>query len=129
MEKINCNKCIHCDICKLVSPCSRFIYYNGVESECVRFIDSTKYEKVPCKIGDLFYRFIVHRAIIDKCRVSSLTQKVDKSWKIRLTSNYYKTVFEITIDDTGKHIFYTVKEAQDSLNEYLIANKQLKEKN
>ena len=54
---------------------------------------------------------------IDECRVSGLTQKADGSWKIRLTNLRYKGVFEITIADIGKNVFWTKKEAEEALND------------
>lgn len=41
----------------------------------------------------------------------------DKTWKIRLTSGVFRTTFEITINDIGKTIFFTRKEADKTLKE------------
>lgn len=46
----------------------------------------------PCKVGQIVYRVYWNNSI-DTCRVSALTQKSDKSWKIRVTSGINKSVF------------------------------------
>lgn len=70
---------------------------------------------LPCKIGDTLFRPLSWRNIIEKCTVSLLTQKADKSWKIRLTSENFRTTFEITINDIGKTVFLTSEEAEKEL--------------
>lgn len=72
---------------------------------------------LPCKIGDTLFRPLSWRNIVEKCTVSLLTQKADKSWKIRLTSENFRTTFEITINDIGKTVFLTSEEAEKALEE------------
>lgn len=72
---------------------------------------------LPCKIGDTLFRPLSWRNIVEKCTVSLLTQKADKSWKIRLTSENFRTTFEITINDIGKTVFLTREEAEKALEE------------
>lgn len=72
---------------------------------------------LPCKIGDTLFRPLSWRNIVEKCTVSLLTQKADKSWKIRLTSENFRTTFEITINDIGKTVFLTSEEAEKTLEE------------
>lgn len=50
---------------------------------------------------------------INQCKVSSLTQKADGSFKIRLTNLIHKFVFEITPDKIGKTVFLTKEEAKE----------------
>ena len=69
----------------------------------------------PVKIGDTFFRTLDWKNCIDKCIVSSLTQKSNKTWKIRLTSGEFRSVFEITINDIGKTVFLTKEEAEKAL--------------
>lgn len=70
----------------------------------------------PCKVGQTVYG--VHWSYtIDECRVSSLTQKSDKSWKIRITCGISRRVFEITTDKIGKIVFLTREEAEKALAE------------
>ncbi len=54
---------------------------------------------------------------INQCKVSSLTQKADGSFKIRLTNLIHKFVFEITPDKIGKTVFLTKEEAEEKLRE------------
>ena len=69
----------------------------------------------PVKISDTFFRTLDWKNCIDKCIVSSLTQKSDKTWKIRLTSSEFRSVFEITINDIGKTVFLTKEEAEQAI--------------
>lgn len=82
---------------------------------CDNFTARSEWVKLPCNIGKTFFRPISWRNTIDECTVSSLTQKADKTWKIRLTSGVFRTTFEITINDIGKTIFFTRKEAEKAL--------------
>lgn len=52
---------------------------------------------------------------VDECRVSSITQKADGSFKIRLTNLRGRWVFEITADEIGKTVFLTREEAEKAL--------------
>ena len=52
---------------------------------------------------------------IVQCRVSSLTQKADGSFKIRLTDLIHKFVFEITPDKIGNTVFLTEENAEEIL--------------
>ena len=70
----------------------------------------------PCKVGQTVYR-IYWNFNIDECKVSALTQKADKSWKIRITSGIHRGVFEITPDELGKTVFLTKEEAEKTLAE------------
>ena len=50
-----------------------------------------------CSVGDIVY-YLRWDGIIEKCRVSMLQQKSDKSWKVRLTPPD-RGVFDITLDE------------------------------
>lgn len=52
---------------------------------------------------------------VDECRVSSITQKADGSFKIRITNLRGGWVFEITADEIGKTVFLTREEAEKAL--------------
>ena len=69
----------------------------------------------PAKIGQTCFQPYFYRKDIDECRVSSITQKADGSFKIRLTNLQEKWVFEITPDEIGKTIFLTREEAEKAL--------------
>lgn len=70
----------------------------------------------PVSVEQTVYR-VYWNYNIDTCRVSALTQKSDKSWKIRVTSGISKCVFEITPDKLGKTVFLTREEAEAKLQE------------
>lgn len=52
---------------------------------------------------------------VDECRVSSITQKADGTFKIRFTNLRGKWVFEMVEECIGKHIFLTMEEAEQAL--------------
>jgi hypothetical protein len=68
----------------------------------------------PVKIGQTVYR-IYWDYKIDVCKVSALTQKSDKSWKMRITSGINRNVFEVTPSEIGKIIFLTKWEVEKAL--------------
>jgi hypothetical protein len=69
------------------------------------------------KLGQICYEPLDYRNSIDECRVSSLTQKADGSFKIRLTNLRGKWVFEITEDEIGKKVFLSREDAENVLKE------------
>jgi hypothetical protein len=73
----------------------------------------------PCKVRDVFYRLIRIREkpCIDELKVSSLTIKADGSYKIRLTSGLYRSVFEITPNTLRQTVFLSREEAEKALEE------------
>ena len=101
---MNCQDCLHYQMC----------VYSGDKS-CPYFTSRSEWVHLPCNIGNVFFRTIPWRNIVDECTVSSLTKKADKTWKIRLTSNIFRTTFEITVNDIGKIVFLTREEAEKAL--------------
>ena len=69
----------------------------------------------PCHLNQTVWH-ITWNNRIDKCKVSSLTQKADGTFKIRITPPS-KSVFEITPDEIGKTVFLTKEEAEEKLKE------------
>jgi hypothetical protein len=69
----------------------------------------------PMKLGQTCFKPCKYLNIADECRVSSITQKSDATFKIRLTNLRGKWVFEITADDIGKTVFLTREEAEAKL--------------
>jgi hypothetical protein len=69
----------------------------------------------PMRLRQTCYRFHPYRNDFDECRVSSITQKADGSFKIRLTHCRSKSVFEITPDKISKTVFLTREEAEKAL--------------
>lgn len=120
---MTCKDCLHYEACKDIC----YDISNGKYDDkdfnkeqhpnyCVHFTDFSEWSHLPCKVGDVFFRTIPWRNKVDECTVSSLTQKSDKTWKIRLTSETFKTVFEIITNDIGKTVFLTREEAENSLS-------------
>lgn len=53
---------------------------------------------LPFDIGDKLYRASGWLDEVDTLSVSMITKKKDGSWKIRLTSDHYKSVSDYTLD-------------------------------
>ncbi len=69
----------------------------------------------PMKLGQICFEICTYRNEVEECRVSSITQKANGSFKIRVTNIPHKFVFEITPDKIGKTIFLTKEEAEKAL--------------
>lgn len=94
----------------------RNLYYNdgnvterGIVANAINDLIATK-KIPPCDISDVFYRPLI-KGCTDICTVSGLTKKANGTWKIRLTSMYYKCVYEIEESGIGKDVFRSVDEA------------------
>ena len=72
-----------------------------------------------CSVGDIIW-YTYYRKEPEKCKVSMLQQKVDKSWKIRLSPQLSRTsgVFDITLERFNKYCFSTKEEALENINTY-----------
>ena len=68
----------------------------------------------PVSVGQTVYRKYWNGGFV-KCTVSMITQKADKSFKIRLS--YNGSVGDYTEDDFGKTVFLTKEEAEAALAE------------
>ena len=66
-------------------------------------IDRCKCVEVPCQVGDSVWTYSPRYGIVE-AKVSMITQKVDKSWKIRIS--HHSNVYEYTEDDIGERIFF-----------------------
>ena len=95
----------------------RNLYYNdgnnterGIVANAINDLIATK-KIPPCDIGDVFYRPLIYKGCTDTCTVSGLTKKANGTWKIRLTSMYYKCVYEIEESAIGKDVFRSIDEA------------------
>lgn len=69
----------------------------------------------PCHLNQTVWHISWNNRI-EQCKVSSLTQKADSTFKIRITPPS-KSVFEITPDEIGKTVFLTKEEAEEALSE------------
>lgn len=108
MSSYKCEKCIHEEACDQAK-------YDDYFGECKLYKDKSLCVELPVKLGQICYALHPYRNEVEECRVSSLTQKADGSWKIRLTHSLYKGVFEITLDKIGKTVFLTRELAEGAL--------------
>lgn len=71
----------------------------------------------PCKIGDVFYRvcYGFDSSEIEKYRVSMVTQKSDRSWRIRATDTEESFQIDWSLDDFSKRAYKTCEEAEAAL--------------
>ena len=71
----------------------------------------------PCKIGDVFYRvcYGFDSSEIEKYRVSMVTQKADRSWRIRATDMESSFQIDWSLDDFSKRAYKTREEAEAAL--------------
>ena len=94
---------------------------SGKSSKQLETIDIlAKYEQgmlveLPCKVGDTVYKQYINE--IESFRVTMICQKADKTFKIRLTSDRYKTSHDVLISELGKTVFLTKAEAEQKLKE------------
>ena len=108
-----CKDCINCDVCLNID---RLILFDKNQpAHCKAFKDKSLFVELPVKLGQICYALHPYKNEVEECRVSSLTQKADGSWKIRVTHNH--SVFEIRADEIGKRVFLTKEEAERKLRE------------
>lgn len=69
----------------------------------------------PMKLKQICFSPVCYLNEVDECRVSSIKQKANGTFKIRLTNLRGKWVFEITTDEIGKTVFLTREEAERAL--------------
>lgn len=71
----------------------------------------------PCKIGDVFYRvyYGFDSPEIEKYRVSMVTQKADRSWRIRATDTESSFQIDWSLDDFSTRAYKTREEAEAAL--------------
>ena len=71
----------------------------------------------PCNIGDVFYRvyYGFDSPEIEKYRVSMVTQKADRSWRIRATDTEESFQIDWSLDDFSKRAYKTREEAEAAL--------------
>lgn len=116
-----CENCIHYDVCTELMAMAKkqtksFVkeYLNKTDV-CDHFKDKSLFVELPMTLGQICYAPYNYKNEVEECRVSSLTQKADGSWKIRLTHNH--SVFEIRADEIGKTVFLTKEDAEAKLKE------------
>lgn len=88
-----------------------------IEEYVADYLMSNNVVVLPMKLGQTCFATYSRMVDADECRVSSLTQKADGSFKIRLTNLRGKWVFEITENEIGKKVFLSRSEAENALKE------------
>lgn len=111
METKKCIDCIHYKLCARHGEILD-ILNGGVI--CDMFADESKFVQLPLLVGDTVWYVASWAQRVDKCKVSMLQQKADKTWKVRITQPRCG-VFDITLDEIGKRVFLTEEEAQKKL--------------
>lgn len=107
-----CKDCIHYERCDTIFD---GLLSNRDNKPCGQFDNRAYYTKLPAYIGQPVWRPCVHYyrelySVVESGKVSMLQQKVDGSWKIRVSIN--GSVTDYTVADFGKYIF-TSKEAAE----------------
>ena len=105
-----CSDCIHGQVCMW-----RSFPYDPTE-HCQFFKDKSLFVELPVRLGQILYQPDDYHKCAEELKVSSLTQKKDGSWKIRL-SHRYRWISEITVDKIDKTVFLTKEEAEQKLKE------------
>ena len=109
---VECNKDGHgdCSMCE----------YKYADDKCAHYLSNIIADFLlangvivpPVSVGQTVYRKYWNGGFV-KCTVSMITQKADKSFKIRLS--YNGSVGDYTEDDFGKTVFLTKEEAEAEL--------------
>ena len=110
-----CNYHIDEETCMTVNECS------------TGFKHKDQYVKLPAHIGlEVWLPWVyispkegIHIVKLDEGKVSGLQQKVDGSWKIRISNKRRGTVADYTVEEFNKKVF-TVKESADKYIEEKI---------
>jgi hypothetical protein len=114
MNNNKCENCVHYDICLDIEKSIKAIADISIKhTGCEYFKDKSLFVESPMVLGQICYVPYKYKNEVEECRVSSLTQKADGSWKIRLTHNH--SVFEIRVDEIGKTVFLTKDSAEAKL--------------
>jgi hypothetical protein len=111
---INCENTKYCDNCVGYSKGAECINYLIAD-----YILNDGWIRPPMKLGQMCFKpcYSAWSDEVRQYRVSSITQKADGSFKMRLTDLITKSVFEITPDEIGKTVFLTKEEAEQKLKE------------
>jgi hypothetical protein len=113
---MTCKECIHKSVCDSFDDAGAFYNFSldGWDGHiCKHFQHATT---VPFMIGQPMWKvcsWFRAPAEIVECRVSMIQQKVDKSWKIRISNRYGTEDFKA--GDVGTYIFLTKEAADEAL--------------
>ena len=90
--------------------------YDQIKLNWGAFVDYCLGRASPCQIGDKLW-FVSGDDDPVEATISMMTQKADRTWKIRISYNHSRipthiSLREITETDIGKTIFYTKEDAE-----------------
>ena len=110
---LTCKECIHYAVCQYHITEETEMTIN----ECSYFKHKDQYVKLPAYIGQQawiaqawwHYSGIVKSEILEG-KLSMLQQKVDGSWKIRVSTRQYSA--DYTVEEFNKHVFLTETSAE-----------------
>ena len=114
----SCNDCVHWRIAQRLAAIEDIL---GDEYDLDRLRVLVEMDSagciLPCKIGDVFYRvcYGFDSSEIEKYRVSMVTQKADRSWRIRATDTESSFQIDWSLDDFSKRAYKTREEAEAAL--------------
>ena len=117
---MNCEKCIHYEVCDLNRRLSRNTNSLMYDKECRLFKDKSLYIELPCKVGDTVYsvkgNFIKSDTVVGfhLGRFPTLRGQARKEYLVCYNINYLS---HIDIAQIGKTVFFTQEEAEKALAE------------
>ena len=125
-----CLDCIHHDRCDFIFD---GLLSNRDNKPCDWFDDKAYYTKLPAYIGlevwlPLVYiskKENINIVKLDEGKVSGLQQKVDGSWKLRISNKRRGTVADYTVEEFNQKVFYTEEAAKEYI-EKEIARQEAK---
>jgi hypothetical protein len=108
----SCLDCIHYERCDAIFD---GVLSNRDNKPCDWFDAKAQYVKLPAYIGQRVWLLYVHYykeiySKVEEGKVSMLQQKVDGTWKIRISRN--GSVSDYTVEDFGKNVFLTEEAAE-----------------
>ena len=116
-----CKDCIHADLCD-----RPVLQMNAeLDNKCEYYKNEHNYYELPAYVGQTVWIPWVHISKkeniniveLDAGKVSGLQQKVDGSWKIRVSNSRRGYVSDYTVEEFKCKIFYTEEAAQAYIDE------------
>lgn len=118
---MTCRNCIHERVCSALIE-SGLPYNDECPAEifCLKFKDKSKFIELPCKVGDTVYVIMdiesVHSRILEM-KVLSIEIKDQISFFAKTVKKYLYNYGSFILEDIGKTVFLTRKEAEKKLKE------------
>lgn len=115
----SCKDCIHENVC-INNKAYDDYHFDSCEEKvnklgCKGFKDKSRYIELPCKVGDTVYKVMdiesVHRQILEM-KVLSIEIKDATKFFAKTVKKYRYNYGTFTLDDFGKTVFLTHKEAE-----------------